>query len=71
MDIAERRREYTRASLDVDTVARTPLEQFAKWCDDALHSELHEPTAMALATVDADRRPAARMVLLKGFDASG
>ena len=26
---------------------------------------------MALATVGADGRPAARMVLLKGFDASG
>ena len=71
MDIAERRREYTRASLDVDTVARNPLEQFAQWFDDALHSELREPTAMALATVDADGRPAARMVLLKGFDARG
>jgi len=71
MDIAERRREYTRATLDVDTVARNPLEQFAKWFDDALHSELREPTAMALATVDADGRPAARMVLLKGFDAGG
>ena len=71
MDIAERRRGYARASLDVDTVARDPLEQFAKWFDDALHSELREPTAMALATVDADGRPAARMVLLKGFDARG
>ncbi len=71
MDIAERRREYARASLDVDTVARNPLEQFAKWFDDALRSELREPTAMALATVDGDGRPAARMVLLKGFDARG
>ena len=71
MDIADRRREYTRASLDVDTVARTPLEQFAKWFDEALASELREPTAMALATADADGRPGARMVLLKGFDARG
>ena len=71
MDIAERRREYTRASLDVDTVARSPLEQFAIWFDDALSSELREPTAMALATVGADGRPGARMVLLKGFDARG
>jgi pyridoxamine 5'-phosphate oxidase len=71
MDIADRRREYARASLDVDTVARDPLEQFGKWYDDALASALREPTAMALATVDADGRPAARMVLLKGFDARG
>ena len=71
MDIADRRREYTRARLDVDTVARSPLEQFAKWFDDALDSALREPTAMALATVGADGRPGARMVLLKGFDARG
>jgi pyridoxamine 5'-phosphate oxidase len=71
MDIAERRREYTRASLDVDSVARDPLDQFARWFDAAIRSELHEPTAMALATADADGRPAARMVLLKGFDARG
>jgi pyridoxamine 5'-phosphate oxidase len=71
MDIAERRREYARASLDVDSVARDPLEQFGKWFDDALASELREPTAMAVATVSADGRPAARMVLLKGFDARG
>jgi pyridoxamine 5'-phosphate oxidase len=71
MDIAERRRAYTRASLDVDTVARNPLDQFAQWFDDALKSELREPTAMAVATVGTDGRPAARMVLLKGFDARG
>jgi pyridoxamine 5'-phosphate oxidase len=71
MDIAERRREYARTSLDVDTVARDPLEQFAQWFDAALRSELREPTAMALATIGATGRPAARMVLLKGHDARG
>jgi len=30
-----------------------------------------EPTAMSLATVSADGRPAVRIVLLKGFDARG
>jgi pyridoxine/pyridoxamine 5'-phosphate oxidase len=39
MDIAERRRDYTRASLDVDTVERSPLDQFALWFDAALKSE--------------------------------
>jgi pyridoxamine 5'-phosphate oxidase len=71
MDIAERRRGLSRASLEVDTVARDPLDQFAKWFDDALNAALREPTAMALATIAADGRPAARMVLLKGFDARG
>jgi pyridoxamine 5'-phosphate oxidase len=71
MDIADRRREYSRESLDVDSVARSPFDQFARWFDEALKSELREPTAMAVATVGADGRPSARMVLLKGFDARG
>jgi pyridoxamine 5'-phosphate oxidase len=71
MDIADRRREYSRESLDVDSVARSPFDQFARWFDEALTSELREPTAMALATVGTDGRPGARMVLLKGFDARG
>jgi pyridoxamine 5'-phosphate oxidase len=71
MDIADRRREYTRTSLDEASVARDPLDQFAQWFDAALRSELREPTAVALATVGADGRPSARMVLLKGFDERG
>jgi pyridoxamine 5'-phosphate oxidase len=71
MDIADRRREYTRESLDEASVARAPLEQFRRWFDEALASELKEPTAMAIATVGADGRPSARMVLLKAYDERG
>lgn len=52
-------------------VAREPIAQFARWYDDALASELPLPNAMTLATVSAESKPAARMVLLKGFDARG
>ena len=71
MNIADRRREYTRETLDEAAVAREPLDQFRRWFDEALASELREPTAMALATVGPDSRPAARMVLLKGYDERG
>lgn len=71
MDIASLRREYSRESLDESGVDRDPVAQFGKWFDEALKSELAEPTAMALATVGANGRPSARMVLLKGFDARG
>lgn len=71
MDIASLRREYSRESLDEADVERDPVAQFGKWFDEALKSELAEPTAMALATVGADGRPSSRMVLLKGFDARG
>jgi pyridoxamine 5'-phosphate oxidase len=50
-------------------LAADPIAQFAVWWADAAHLPLAE--AMTLATVDADGRPDARMVLLKGFDARG
>jgi pyridoxamine 5'-phosphate oxidase len=52
-------------------VDRDPLELFGEWYIDAQDCGLKEPTAMMLATVDADGKPSARMVLLKGYDTRG
>lgn len=48
-----------------------PFELFAQWLTMATAEELNDPTAMSLATIDADGRPSVRIVLLKDFDASG
>lgn len=48
-----------------------PFKLFAEWLEAATASEPNDPTAMALATVDATGLPDVRMVLLKGFDAAG
>ena len=53
------------------TAADDPFALFAAWLDQATASEPRDPTAMTLATVDADGLPNARMVLLKGADAQG
>ena len=53
------------------TAAEEPFALFAAWLDEASRSEPRDPTAMTLATVDADGMPNARMVLLKGADANG
>ena len=53
------------------TAADEPLRLFAAWLTDATASEPRDPTAMTLATVDADGLPNVRMVLLKGFDERG
>ncbi|HSD55431.1 MAG TPA: pyridoxamine 5'-phosphate oxidase [Burkholderiales bacterium] len=71
MKIADQRKEYSRESLDESDVDRDPVAQFRKWFDEALKSDLAEPTAVALSTVGGDGRPSSRMVLLKGFDARG
>jgi pyridoxamine 5'-phosphate oxidase len=51
--------------------AEEPLRLFAAWFDDATRAEPSDPSAMALATVDAGGLPNVRMVLLKGFDERG
>lgn len=48
-----------------------PIALFGEWLKAAEASEPNDPNAMALATVDGDGLPDVRMVLLKGFDATG
>jgi pyridoxamine 5'-phosphate oxidase len=67
LNIADLRREYQRASLSETDVDPDPLRQFQRWLDEAIAGQLPEPTAMTLATADADGTPAARIVLLKGL----
>lgn len=71
MSIADLRTSYDKHTLLESAVAGDPLTQFAAWFDEALKSGDHEPNAMTLATADAQGRPSARTVLLKGVDAEG
>ena len=47
------------------------MRLFAAWFEQATRSEPRDPTAMSLATVDADGLPNVRMVLMKGFGEDG
>ncbi len=51
--------------------ADDPHALFAAWTAEARASEVNDPEAMALATVDETGLPDVRMVLLKGFDERG
>lgn len=47
-----------------------PLRALAEWIDEATARKLQpNPNAMTIATVDADGRPSARIVLCRGLDA--
>ena len=66
--IADLRKEYSKASLDIANISKDPIEQFNKWFNEALKGEVVEPNAMSLATVSMDNRPSCRIVLLKGVE---
>jgi pyridoxamine 5'-phosphate oxidase len=66
--LADLRKEYARASLDVTTVFADPILQFEKWFKEALEAGVVEPNAMHLSTVNAQGRPSGRIVLLKDVE---
>ncbi len=69
--VAQMRRSYEQGGLAEGDLAPTWLDQLARWLADAERAGLAEPNAMVLATADAEGRPSARTVLLKGLDARG
>lgn len=69
--IADLRRDYRLSGLEEKDLAADPFQQFGRWFEDARTAQVLEPNAMTLATADPDGAPAARAVLLKGFDERG
>lgn len=70
-EIADLREEYRLHRLTESDVAENAMEQFERWWQDAIKSELLEVNAMTLATASADGLPSARIVLLKGVNKAG
>ena len=68
IDIQKLRLDYSKHSLDADDVEKDPLNQFKKWFTEAIESNVLEPNAFNLATVDKNNHPNSRIVLLKGLE---
>lgn len=65
------RQEYSSEKLSKRDVAKDPIKQFGKWFKEAMDAGIYEPNAMTLATTSIDRKPSARIVLLKGYEDRG
>lgn len=70
-NIADIRIEYKQQSLLETDVAADPFDQFMKWWEEAVNSQIHEVNAMTLATATKNGLPSARIVLLKGVSKEG
>ncbi len=68
MTISDMRRDYTAGGLTEVEAGDDPLALFKVWLSLAVELKLPEPNAMTLATVGADGKPSARIVLLKNLD---
>lgn len=69
--IQDLRQDYSLMQLEATDLHKHPMEQFKLWWDAAIESEILEPNAMTLATVNADGQPSARIVLLKELRQKG
>ncbi len=71
MDVSDLRRSAIGPALERENLDDDPIVQFEHWFRDACDSDRMDPNAMTLSTVDPDKRPASRTVLLKYFDERG
>ncbi len=71
VDLPRMRLEYETAGISEADFAADPFQQFDTWFNVAVESEVYEPNAMVVSTVDPDGQPWSRYVLLKGFSPVG
>lgn len=67
----EMRRDYSPSPLEYASLEREPIDQFAKWFDQALKYEEIEVNSMVVATANREFQPTLRVVLLKSYSQKG
>ncbi len=72
-EIVTSRTPYERGELRESELSEDPIVALQRWLDEAyaMHPQIVEPNAMALASVGEDGRPSLRIVLLRGLDGRG
>jgi pyridoxamine 5'-phosphate oxidase len=70
-NIADIRKDYKQQILLEADILPNAIDQFEKWWQQAINSNIDEVNAMTLVTANLQAKPTARIVLLKGFDKNG
>lgn len=71
MNAKDLRQRLIEQGLNRSELKANPLRHFELWYGEAIETDIHEPGAMSLTTVDADDQPWQRIVLLKLYDEKG
>lgn len=66
MKLPDIRENYTKGTLLEVDLPNNPLALFDSWLEQVIQTELPDPNAMTLATVNSKGEPSQRIVLLKG-----
>ena len=66
MELFNYRKSYTKHKLSINDIGDNPIDFFVKWFKEAENSsQISEPNAMTISTVDENSFPSSRVVLLK------
>ena len=65
------RHEFLSKGLSKDSVNESPISQMEKWIEEAVDSQILEPNAMNLSTIDESNTISSRVVYLRGIDQKG
>jgi pyridoxamine 5'-phosphate oxidase len=71
MDVSALRRSPAGSTLEREDLRADAIKQFEDWFRQACDSDMLDPNAMSVATVDNTNKPALCTVLLKYFDHKG
>ena len=71
MNVKDLRKQFMQQGLRHNQLNVNPFKQFEDWYGEVNKSDIREPGAMSLATVNAQGQPWQRIVLLKLFDEKG
>ena len=71
MNTDELREKLMKQGLNQSELDANPFKQFEIWYQQSIETDIYEPGAMTLATVDKSGQPWQRIVLLKIFDEKG
>ena len=71
MNLHDFRTNYSLGKLSKSDLNADPIAQFNLWLQQTIDTGIKDPTAMIVATVDANGQPSQRYVLLKKVDERG
>lgn len=65
------RRDFASKPLSRQDLDENPLEQFAKWMEEAVNAQILDPYAMCLSTVNSAGHPSSRIVYWRDVESDG
>ena len=71
-DLSNYRKKYSKGMLIENIIPKNPIDLFSNWFNDVEQNKSEqEPNIMSISTVDENKMPRSRIVLLKKFSKSG